>query len=150
MRTARKSCINDTIARECFLDSVVNKAFKIIRAENIQIQANIDDISWGRAWTSAWGRCYIRRRMFGDMSFEIKLNTAFYTNANAKACLNTLLHELLHTVPGCFNHGKLWKLYANKLNKKYNLRITRCTTEAEQGIMIRKTSRPRTVRVTAC
>lgn len=34
-----------------------------------------------------------------------------------------LLHELLHTCPGCMNHGKRWKAYAEMLNRKYGYDI---------------------------
>lgn len=39
--------------------------------------------------------------------------------------LSVLIHEILHTIPGCFNHGHLWKEYAAIINHAYpNLIIT--------------------------
>lgn len=35
------------------------------------------------------------------------------------------MHEILHTVPGCFNHGKLWKAMADVVNNSsygYNVK----------------------------
>ncbi len=37
----------------------------------------------------------------------------------------TLLHELLHTCPGCRDHGKLWKQYADYVNKNLGTDIQR-------------------------
>lgn len=51
--------------------------------------------------------------------------------------LDTIMHELLHTVPGCFNHGEKWKVYAKYINQKlpqYN--ITRVVKDGETGLTI--------------
>ena len=37
----------------------------------------------------------------------------------------TLLHELLHTCPGCLNHGPAWKSYAKTVGEALGLSITR-------------------------
>lgn len=37
----------------------------------------------------------------------------------------TIVHELLHTCEGCFNHGAKWKYYAEVMNNKYGYQITR-------------------------
>lgn len=37
----------------------------------------------------------------------------------------TMAHELLHTCPGCRNHGKLWKQYAAAVNCSYGYAIRR-------------------------
>lgn len=37
----------------------------------------------------------------------------------------TLLHELLHTCPGCRNHGEKWKQYASYVNSKLGTSIQR-------------------------
>lgn len=38
----------------------------------------------------------------------------------------TFIHELLHTINGCMNHGSLWQLYANKVSTrtKYKIKTT--------------------------
>lgn len=42
---------------------------------------------------------------------------------------NTVLHELLHTCPSCQNHGMLWQAYAEVINAKYGIKITRCSAK---------------------
>lgn len=36
-----------------------------------------------------------------------------------------IIHEILHTCKGCFNHGEKWKQYAEKVNKAYGYCISR-------------------------
>ncbi|MCI8920360.1 MAG: SprT family zinc-dependent metalloprotease [Acutalibacter sp.] len=43
----------------------------------------------------------------------------------------TLLHELLHTCPGCRNHGPLWKSYAAVVNQALGTSIQR-TVKVEE------------------
>lgn len=52
---------------------------------------------------------------------------------------DTIVHELLHTVPGCFTHKGKWKLYAEHINRKlpqYN--IKRVIKGDEAGINIER------------
>lgn len=39
--------------------------------------------------------------------------------------LNTLIHELLHTLPNCQNHGPQWKAYGKKIHKMTGIEISR-------------------------
>ena len=38
---------------------------------------------------------------------------------------NTIMHELIHCIPYCNNHGKEFKKYAKLINEKYNYDISR-------------------------
>lgn len=44
---------------------------------------------------------------------------------------NTIMHELIHCMPYCNNHGKQFKIYANVLNKKYGYNISRTGNKKE-------------------
>lgn len=51
--------------------------------------------------------------------------------------LNTIMHELLHTLPGCLTHEGKWRSYADYVNEKlpqYN--ITRVANVSETGIAV--------------
>lgn len=49
--------------------------------------------------------------------------------------LSTVTHELIHTIPGCMNHGSNFKYYAALVNRKYPaLQIQRCTSMESLGI----------------
>lgn len=46
----------------------------------------------------------------------------------------TLIHELLHTCPGCRNHGERWKSYARVVKEKLGYEIERTVkTESASG-----------------
>lgn len=51
-----------------------------------------------------------------------------------KSCREVLAHELLHTCPGCRNHGAKWKSYAARMNRAYGYEIQRVTTNASLGV----------------
>ncbi len=69
----------------------------------------------GRA-TSRLGCC----RAAGE-GFRIELSGR--TAGNPRAQRELLAHELLHTCPGCQNHGPLFKAYAGAMNRAYGYSI---------------------------
>lgn len=59
-----------------------------------------------------------------------------------------MIHELLHTIPGCMNHGKNWKAQAQRINSKYPYYdVQRCTSMTDYGIDKQKDIRPDKYRV---
>lgn len=52
-------------------------------------------------------------------------------DVNEKSLKNTIMHEFLHTAPGCLNHGKTWTKYAEIINKKYQYNIQRVSGDKE-------------------
>lgn len=54
--------------------------------------------------------------------------------ASSIACKQTLMHEALHTCPGCKDHGKRWKLYAEKVNTKYGYSVARTDSHENLGV----------------
>ena len=61
----------------------------------------------------------------GVMFHQIGINANFAENGTDKAIINTIYHELLHTLPECQNHGKYWRMYANKVNRLFGLNVCR-------------------------
>lgn len=62
---------------------------------------------------SRWGQC----RRLSPEKFEIEISSRLLEEGvSQKTLWNTMLHELLHTAPGCMNHGSKWKAYAAKVN----------------------------------
>lgn len=51
-----------------------------------------------------------------------------------KQIKEVILHELLHTCPGCMNHGNKWKEYAAKLNRLHGYEITTAADYKKLGI----------------
>lgn len=44
---------------------------------------------------------------------------------------NTIIHEIIHCLPECNNHGNKFKQYANVINRKLNYNITRLGNKEE-------------------
>lgn len=51
-----------------------------------------------------------------------------------RSCMETLAHEVLHTCPGCRNHGERWRDYARRMNLAYGYHISRTSTDEEMGV----------------
>lgn len=89
---------------------------------------------------SFWGQI----RSLGGRCFELKVSDVFNEIPNEekakKRFLGMLVHELLHTIPGCMNHGNKWKTVAERVNRLYpRLSVKRTTDMFEYGI-VRKRS----------
>ena len=67
------------------------------------------------------------------IEFSIFINPVLY--ANEDSLMETMIHEVLHTVDGCDNHGKLWVENANIMNNKYGYHISRCSSYEEKGLV---------------
>lgn len=74
-----------------------------------------------------WGQCKKR-----DGKFSINLSSELL-KTNSKAIKDTIIHELIHTVDGCFNHGQKFQFYANLMNKNFGYSISRVSTLEEKG-----------------
>lgn len=79
------------------------------------------------------------KELFGDLGMTRKNNNSFLILIN-KLLLSerlpeqmlerTIIHELLHTCEGCWDHGAKWKQYANIVNKNTDYALcTTCTSE---------------------
>ena len=82
-----------------------------------------------------WGRCIRVNSIYYDNMFEIEISSRLLEdNVSDKATETTMLHELIHTCPGCMNHGAEWKRIANRVNRAYGYNIKRITSEEEKGV----------------
>lgn len=64
---------------------------------------------------------------------------------------STIVHELIHTIPGCMNHGKKFHLICALINKKYpELSLQTSTSCEEYGIMVEKRVPKYIVKCTKC
>ena len=88
-------------------------------------KADLDSlgIKYGRVsnWTvNTRAKCRLGQcRKITAGLFDINISEALLKeDVDDQITLNTIMHELLHTVPGCFTHKGKWKLYADYVNKK--------------------------------
>lgn len=76
--------------------------------------------------TVSFGRC-CRTRKVGSVFFTIKVNELFFSpgmNTEWEILRNTLVHEIVHTIPECFNHGAAFQAWGARLNNEYGLNIS--------------------------
>lgn len=65
--------------------------------------------------TSFLGRIHkISDNYFSGGHYEIEINKVYTNMVEIDDIKNTLLHELIHSLPLCMNHGKHWKIQAAK------------------------------------
>lgn len=68
--------------------------------------------------------------------FEIEVSRFLLEEegCSEKILKGVLAHEVLHTCPGCYEHGTRWKTYAAQMNQAYGYRIKRVNSFAEMGM----------------
>ena len=91
---------------------------------------NIEDVKVNSRAKKRWGQC---QRTANGFLIEIS-NMLLDERSSEDGLMNTILHELLHTIPGCLNHGKKWKAMADKVYNAYGIRIKRLSNAAEKGV----------------
>lgn len=107
----------EAIQRE-FIDCVERcHAWKVPISENIVLKSELDRSEQYYAITH-----YDEKRD----QFETTVSDLIwkeYKRRPLEALHNVLLHELCHTIRGCFNHGKHWRYWVEKLNAEHGTKI---------------------------
>lgn len=107
-------------------NALLQEAIAEVRAAGIEPGEILPIVKLNRS-TRSYGRCH----KVGN-AFEIALSKYFLDNP-PEDLKNTLVHEVLHTVTGCFNHGSKWKSLAAKMNRIYGYNIQRTTPDIMQS-----------------
>lgn len=97
---------------------VLAKGIKICKKYKIPISNMIDSEVEFVKRNDCYAYC--ERKRFGNLrGYKIYMTSLFYDEykKDRAARLNIILHELCHTIKGCFNHGKKWKENVKKLNE---------------------------------
>ena len=91
----------------------------------------VDSFTINTRAANRWGQC----KRNNDETFTININIRLLESEKTLVGLrSTILHELLHTCPGCMNHGTQWKSYAAKVYNKYGIRISTTDSYLNKGI----------------
>ena len=123
-----------TITKDLIYDEL-KIATTIVKSAYVDFEEPIiEDVKISHA-RSFWGQI----KSLGGRYFELKVSDVFNDIPNedkAKGRFRGMLvHELLHTIKGCMNHGNKWKLMASKVNALYpSLNVTRCTSMSSYGV----------------
>ena len=93
---------------------------------DIPIQ-NVNKIVSNSGLRSALGRCKKAFNSSTCRSFSIEIAEYMAIGARSSLLDRVIIHELIHTVEGCFNHGTDWKSWAKIVNAKYGYNVARTT-----------------------
>lgn len=116
------------------LNKYATFCMELLRNINIPFE---EPVAWtvNTRATRRWGQC--RRRYNGYYyAYEYHINISSLLldeRASEKDLIETILHELIHTCPGCMNHGHEWKTYADVVNRKYGYNISRLKKGEEES-----------------
>ena len=117
-------------------DALLARAVEQARALGIPVSARISPrVAVNRRAVTRFG-CCIRRG--GEYVIELSERLL---EAEERACMQTLAHEVLHTCRGCRNHGERWKGYAARMNARWGYHISRTGTWEAMGLPEQKPAR---------
>ncbi len=119
-----------------------------LRDIGIPISTQIKDVKINKRAKSRLGSCKAIKNGLGKRSFIIEISNEVLKCETAKL-YEIIIHELLHTCPGCFNHGKKWKEYGSRINRFCGLNINTVTSYEELGIK-RPEKKQETIYVIKC
>lgn len=101
-------------------DALLKRVVEQAGALGLPVSGRIDPhVAVNRRAVTRFGCCIQRGK-----DYTIELSERLLA-APEGACLQTLAHEVLHTCPGCRNHGQRWKEYARRMNEAYGYAISR-------------------------
>lgn len=107
----------------------------------------ITDVSVNSRFINIWGRC---DKNSDKKSFRIQISRKLMEEGTRDGILDTMIHEILHTCPRCFNHQGLWKKYAQMIYEKYGIDVKRTTSCEEKGMPAYQPKYKYTIRCTSC
>ena len=94
---------------------LMKEAEEELRSIGIKPSSKILEIKANHRAKKRLGCCKIERKGLGQV-FRIEIS-AVLADASDKVLKQVILHELLHTCPGCFNHETNWKKLAEMVNQ---------------------------------
>lgn len=99
------------------LRAMLNKALEICAKEGIPY-GEITGIKVNDRITKALGRC-TRHKQGGVVTFSIDIKRSITDDkiTPETGIMSIICHEIIHTCEGCFNHGKLFNSYGERLKK---------------------------------
>ncbi|XP_001354739.2 uncharacterized protein Gcna [Drosophila pseudoobscura] len=100
-------------------EQLAERLYKMFNADVFNNELDVT-ITWSKLLRNTAGRC-MNKRKFNQRISVVELSVKVLTTADRLRC--TLIHELCHAATWVFNgeggHGRVWKNWANRANKKY-------------------------------
>ena len=108
------------------IDAIFADCMSQLRAIGVPISESISPSVVLSRTRARFGDCRKTAGASGGLDYDYVIRLSKYTLANSERSLrNTLLHELIHTVPDGFNHGREWKKWAAYASERLGYHIQR-------------------------
>lgn len=105
------------------LDKLYRECVEEMKRINMDISNRIVGIKVNSRLSRSLGRCRLNRY---SGSYTIEINPCMLADSvEVKTAKNTIIHELIHTCPGCMNHGYEWKRRGDRVNRMLGYNIKR-------------------------
>ena len=95
----------------------------------------IEEVNIGKG-TSYWATV----KKLKNSNFSIRVSKMFNSVDEDKfndRLMSTMIHELIHTIPGCMNHQAPFKKVAAMVNRVYpQYKVQRCARSSEYGVPV--------------
>lgn len=105
------------------LNNLANESIEEIKRAGIRPSLEIFSYEFNGRAKKRLGCCK-KTYQGGTLGFKIEISNRLMTSEEKKI-KEVLIHEILHTCKGCFDHGQRWKHYARIMNKVYGYNISR-------------------------
>jgi predicted SprT family Zn-dependent metalloprotease len=103
------------------LMEMFNYGMEVVEACGIETGI-ITDVSINTRAKKRFGQC-----RYNHATGTYSINIARFIlddDIEDKAVMETIIHEILHTVSGCMNHGKKWKSLGKIVEREFGYKIT--------------------------
>jgi hypothetical protein len=103
------------------MNEMLNQAVTRLKTLGYKV-GKVVDLEVSYRYSRAWAKCNWNRPRY-DKTFTIIVSDRLF-KANKESVRDIIHHEVIHTIPGCFNHGTMFKNAAGHCNKKFGTHIT--------------------------
>ncbi len=125
--------------KEMRLNRLLGETIELLNGMNVPVKKQLINpmVEIKSGSTIQFGYCRKINSGFTTEKYTYTIGIASYMlSAEDEALKRLLIHELLHTLPNCMNHGRTWKQYAEYVSRKSRVTIKRTGCLADYGINI--------------
>ncbi|MGC2873505.1 SprT-like domain-containing protein [Ihubacter sp. mB4P-1] len=108
-------------AYEIRLEKILRQCIIELREIGIYPSNDILSISENKRAKKRLGCCKLTE-IGGEKGYQLEISSMLQGYGD-RIIKDVVFHELLHTCPGCMNHGKKWKRLADSVNQAYGCSI---------------------------
>lgn len=123
-----------TLTNTLIKEKVICAKAMIEECTGFKVDAKFPVITFSKA-RSFWANV----TTLGNKDFKLNVSNVFEEIEDSTLAdirlQSTIIHEVIHTLPGCFNHGPKFKKVCNDINKVYpEFELQRATAMSKYGI----------------